>query len=195
MTREAGVCNSRLGVNSSAKDPQNRPHNMLGALSGGPVPKGQTCIEIVVKTPVDSEEHGLARVHPEPSVPPAIVGLKHGKLLAGVFSAIFFDERHDGFSCGEEDLPVLPPMFMRRNEPVNAKTELATIRDCPADWNLRGCAKRTSVNFKRNLAFLNPIHGACFYTLIMAHVVLKATSVSLGQSGIPFDICTFLPVM
>ena len=36
-----------------------------------------------------------------------------------------------------------------------------------------------SVNF-------NPIHGACFYTLIMAHVVLKATSVSLGHSGIHF---------
>ena len=30
------------------------------------------------------------------------------------------------------------------------------------------------------------IHGACFYTLIMAHVVLKATSVSLGRSGIHF---------
>ena len=33
---------------------------------------------------------------------------------------------------------------------------------------------------------INPIHGACFYTLIMAHVVLKATSVSLGHSGIHF---------
>ena len=33
---------------------------------------------------------------------------------------------------------------------------------------------------------INPIPGACFYTLIMAHVVLKAPSVSLGHSGINF---------
>ena len=148
---EARVLDTGLGIDSSAEDPHNRPHNALGAESRCPIPKGHGGVKVGQLPPPDREEDRLRGIQLEPTVPAAEVQLEHEQPLARIQLPALFNELDNGFCGRKEQFPDVTAVSMGGNKGINAIAHLGAVSDGPSDRYLWNRAQWTVENGKREL--------------------------------------------